>query len=62
MRIGRVYRLADVVGALALVAAIGAALWFGKPALMALGNYKLIVFFVLIITVILGRSIRGKKA
>ncbi|MFT4098206.1 MAG: TRAP transporter large permease subunit [Rhodoblastus sp.] len=49
MRIGRLYRLADVALALAVVAAIGLALWFGKPALMAMGNYKLLVFFVLIV-------------
>ena len=47
-RIGRAYRLADVAMALAAVAAIGLALWLGKPAIMALGNYKLVVFFVLI--------------
>ena len=48
MRIGRAYRLADVAMALVCVGAVAAALWFGKPAIMALGNYKLIVFFVLI--------------
>jgi len=49
MRIGRVYRLADVAMALAFVAAVGLALWLGKPALAAMGNYKLVVFFVLIV-------------
>ncbi len=48
MRIGRTHRLIDVVVAAALVGAVAIALWLGKPALMALGNYKLLVFFVLI--------------
>ncbi|MFO1118081.1 MAG: TRAP transporter large permease subunit [Beijerinckiaceae bacterium] len=48
MRIGRTHRLFDVAIAAALVVAVGVALWLGKPALMALGNYKLLVFFVLI--------------
>ena len=31
------------------VAALGAALWLGRPALIAMGNYNLLVFFVLIV-------------
>ncbi|MFV0280662.1 MAG: TRAP transporter large permease subunit [Rhodoblastus sp.] len=49
MRIGRLYSLGDVAAAAVLVAAIGVGLWFGKPALMAMGNYKLLVFFVAIV-------------
>lgn len=33
----------------AVVAAIGAALWLGRPVLIGMGNYNLIVFFVLIV-------------
>lgn len=32
-----------------VVAALGAALWLGRPALIAMGNYNLLVFFVLIV-------------
>ncbi|WP_242559171.1 MULTISPECIES: TRAP transporter large permease subunit [Pandoraea] len=31
------------------VAALGAALWLGRPALIAMGNYNLLIFFVLIV-------------
>jgi tripartite ATP-independent transporter DctM subunit len=41
--------LRDLVLALALVAAIGLALWLLKPLLMAIGNYRLVVFFVLLV-------------
>ncbi|MBB3214572.1 tripartite ATP-independent transporter DctM subunit [Herbaspirillum sp. Sphag1AN] len=41
--------LRQVLSALAVVALIGAALWFAKPALVAMGNANLLVFFVLII-------------
>jgi TRAP-type mannitol/chloroaromatic compound transport system permease large subunit len=36
---------------LAVVAVIAGALWLAQPALMAMGNYNLIVFFVLLIGV-----------
>ena len=48
-RIGRVHAPRDVAMAFAVVVAIAAALWFSKPALNAIGNYKLIVFFVLLV-------------
>ncbi|MDE2364492.1 MAG: TRAP transporter large permease subunit [Hyphomicrobiales bacterium] len=48
LRIGRLYRLVDVAMACALVALIGAALWLAHPALIAMGNYKLVLFFVVI--------------
>ena len=38
-----------LVLAVALVVIVGAALYFSKPLLMAIGNYKLIVFFVLLV-------------
>jgi tripartite ATP-independent transporter DctM subunit len=41
--------LRDLVLALALIAVIGAALWLMKPLLMAMGNYRLVVFFVLLV-------------
>jgi tripartite ATP-independent transporter DctM subunit len=49
LRLARVGGLVDVMLALALIAAIGAVLWLLKPALMAIGNYKLVVFFVLLV-------------
>ena len=49
LRLARVGGLGQIVLALALIAAIGLALWFAKPALMAIGNYKLIVFFVILV-------------
>src|SRR5450830_1034762 len=41
----------QVLSAVAVVAVIGAVLWLAKPALLAMGNYNLIVFFVLLIGV-----------
>ncbi|MGO8915597.1 MAG: TRAP transporter large permease subunit [Stellaceae bacterium] len=38
--------LAQTLAALALTAAAAAALWLARPALLGLGNYNLIVFFV----------------
>ena len=49
LRLARVGGLGQIVLALALIAAIGLALWLAKPALMAIGNYKLIVFFVILV-------------
>jgi tripartite ATP-independent transporter DctM subunit len=49
LRLARVGGLTDIVLALGLIVAIGAALWLLKPALMAIGNYKLVVFFVLLV-------------
>ncbi len=49
LRIGRTARLADVLAALALVFAVGAGLWAAKPLLAAMGNYRLIVFFVVLV-------------
>jgi tripartite ATP-independent transporter DctM subunit len=49
LRIGRSARLADVALALAVVLAVGAGLYLAKPALAAIGNYRLIVFFVLLV-------------
>jgi tripartite ATP-independent transporter DctM subunit len=49
LRIGRTYAARDVAFACAIVCGIGAALWLSKPLLMAMGNYKLIVFFVLLV-------------
>jgi tripartite ATP-independent transporter DctM subunit len=49
MRIGRSYRLSDVAIAAAIVVAVALTLYLAKPALMAMGNYKLIVFFVVLV-------------
>ncbi|ADJ65295.1 TRAP-type C4-dicarboxylate transport system, dctQ-M fusion permease, large permease component protein [Herbaspirillum seropedicae SmR1] len=40
-----------LLSALAVVAVIGGALWLAKPMLLGMGNYNLIVFFVLLIGV-----------
>jgi tripartite ATP-independent transporter DctM subunit len=48
VRIGRGMRLADVALALAVIAVVGGALTLATPLLMAIGNYKLLVFFVLL--------------
>ncbi|NUU04631.1 TRAP transporter large permease subunit [Herbaspirillum robiniae] len=40
-----------LLSALAVVVVIGGGLWLAKPALLAMGNYNLIVFFVLLIGV-----------
>jgi tripartite ATP-independent transporter DctM subunit len=49
LRLVRVGGLGQIVLALALIAAIGLVLWLAKPLLMAMGNYKLIVFFVVLV-------------
>src|SRR5258706_2079775 len=49
MRIGRASSVGDVAIAFAVVAAIGAILYLAKPLLMGIGNYRLIVFFVLLV-------------
>ena len=38
--------LREVLGALAVVAAVAAALWVAKPLLIAMGNFNLVVFFI----------------
>ena len=48
MRIGRGLRLADIGLATGAIAVVGALLTLASPLLMAIGNYKLIVFFVLL--------------
>jgi tripartite ATP-independent transporter DctM subunit len=48
MRLMRELRPADVVLALGAIALIGGALALANPLLAAIGNYKLIVFFVLL--------------
>lgn len=49
LRIGRSVRPADFALALAVVVAVGAGLYLAKPALAAMGNYRLIVFFVIVV-------------
>src|SRR5882724_2205224 len=49
LRLIRVGGLGQIVLALALIAAVGVGLWLAKPVLMAMGNYKLIVFFVVLV-------------
>src|SRR5436190_13460932 len=49
LRLARVGGLRQIVLALLLIAAIGAGLWLLKPLFFAMGNYKLVVFFVLLV-------------
>ena len=49
LRCIRLTRFADLAVAFAIVAAVAAVLFFAKPLLAAMGNYKLIVFFVLLV-------------
>jgi tripartite ATP-independent transporter DctM subunit len=48
VRLARDHRPPDVALALGLVVLAGLALWLGKPLLLAIGNYRLLVFFVLV--------------
>jgi tripartite ATP-independent transporter DctM subunit len=49
LRCLRFIRLTDIVLAFGIVAAVTAALLFAGPLLAAMGNYKLVVFFVLLV-------------
>src|SRR3989440_9273346 len=49
LRLARTGGLGQILLALLLIALIGAALWMLKPMFMAMGNYKLVVFFVLLV-------------
>ena len=49
LRLARLGGIVELALALVLIAAIGGALWLAKPALMAIGNYRLLVFFVLLV-------------
>ncbi len=49
LRIGRDSPLRDVAAALGVVVALGVLLFLAKPMLMAIGNYRLIVFFVVLV-------------
>ncbi|WP_374622899.1 TRAP transporter large permease subunit [Pandoraea sp.] len=48
-RLARCSSMRQVGLGVLFVAALGAALWLGRPALIAMGNYNLLVFFVLIV-------------
>jgi tripartite ATP-independent transporter DctM subunit len=41
--------LKEIAAALLVAAAVGGALWFARPLLLAIGNFNLIVFFVLLL-------------
>ena len=49
LRIGRSTSLADMSLAVLLIVLIGTGLYFAKPFFAVIGNYRLIVFFVLIV-------------
>jgi tripartite ATP-independent transporter DctM subunit len=49
LRLGRAGGLGQVILALLVIAAIGAGLWMLKPLFAAIGNYRLIVFFILLV-------------
>ena len=43
------FRLRDVAGVAAVLAVVAVVLWLGAPALVHLGNWNLVVFFVLLL-------------
>ena len=49
LRLARVGGIGQIILALLVIAAIGAGLWLLKPLFAAMGNYKLIVFFILLV-------------
>src|SRR5258708_2866282 len=49
LRLARVGGLGQIILALLMIAAIGAGLWMLKPLFAAMGNYKLVVFFILLV-------------
>jgi tripartite ATP-independent transporter DctM subunit len=49
LRLARVGGLGQIILALLVIAAIGTGLWMLKPLFAAMGNYKLIVFFILLV-------------
>src|SRR3954463_10773315 len=49
LRLARVGGVGQILLALCVIALIGAGLWLLKPMFMAMGNYKLVVFFVLLV-------------
>src|SRR5436305_9502574 len=49
LRLARTGGLGQILLALCLIAAIGAGLWVLKPMFVAMGNYKLVVFFVALV-------------
>jgi tripartite ATP-independent transporter DctM subunit len=49
LRLARAGGLGQVILALLVIAAIGLGLWMLKPVFAAMGNYKLIVFFILLV-------------
>ncbi len=49
LRLLQTASLRQVLGGLAVVVAVGAALWLAKPLLMGIGNANLIVFFVVLV-------------
>ena len=51
LRLVRVGGLGQVILALLVIAAIGTGLWMLKPLFIAMGNYKLVVFFVFLVAV-----------
>ena len=51
LRLVRAGGLGQVILALLVIAAIGTGLWMLKPLFIAMGNYKLVVFFVFLVAV-----------
>src|SRR5213083_1035408 len=49
LRLARTGGLGQILLALCLIALIGAGLWILKPVFVAMGNYKLVVFFVALV-------------
>jgi len=49
LRLARAGGLRQIVLALCVIALVGAGLWMLKPVFAAMGNYKLVVFFILLV-------------
>jgi TRAP-type uncharacterized transport system fused permease subunit len=50
-------RLRSVVVALAIVGAVAAALWLAAPAMLAIGNYNLVIFFVVLVGILVALGV-----
>jgi tripartite ATP-independent transporter DctM subunit len=49
LRLARAGGLGQIILALLVIAAVGTGLWMLKPLFVAIGNYKLVVFFILLV-------------
>jgi tripartite ATP-independent transporter DctM subunit len=50
-------RIGPILVALAIVAAVAGALWLAAPALLAMGNYDLVIFFVVLVGILVALGV-----